>query len=232
MSSSRYKNARCGVYRILNRSTGDCYIGSSKQIEFRWEQHCSLLRRGKHTNERLQRSWDKYGSAAFVFEVVLEVGLDRLLAAEQEQLNSERPAYNLNPVAGHAVLPLGYRHSDEAKAKMRQAKLGSKASDKTRAKMSHAHVGHVNSPEHRDRIRQAKLGHDVSVEVREKLRQSMIAQHLSGSRALTTAPLSADTKRKISEAMKGRGLGVKQPPDLVAKRWETRRHNQAMAVMS
>ena len=60
----------CGVYEIFNSVTGMVYIGSSKDISYRFSRHRKDLLRGSHHNQYLQRSWDKHGESGFVFRVV------------------------------------------------------------------------------------------------------------------------------------------------------------------
>lgn len=59
-----------GVYRILNKNNGKCYIGCSIDIKRRWTQHLKLLRRGNHHNDHLQKSWNMYGRESFIFEII------------------------------------------------------------------------------------------------------------------------------------------------------------------
>ena len=41
-----------GIYMIHNCLTGECYIGSAKDIAARWEGHRAALKRGKHHIDR------------------------------------------------------------------------------------------------------------------------------------------------------------------------------------
>lgn len=59
-----------GIYRIVCKTTGIFYIGSSICIEKRWNLHRSDLRRGRHKNPGLQAAWVKFGETAFAFEIV------------------------------------------------------------------------------------------------------------------------------------------------------------------
>jgi len=81
-----------GIYRIRNLKTEDCYYGSSKEIEKRWERHLRGLRKNSHENIILQRAWNKYGEESFIFEVIHECDKEKLLENEQVYLNTK---YNI-----------------------------------------------------------------------------------------------------------------------------------------
>lgn len=59
-----------GIYCIENTVNSKKYIGLSRNIEHRWNEHRSKLRRGKHANIYLQRAWENYGEDAFKFYVI------------------------------------------------------------------------------------------------------------------------------------------------------------------
>lgn len=60
-----------GIYSITNTITGEMYIGQTiRDFEVRWNQHKKTLNGNYHDNEHLQRSWNKYGEAAFEFKVI------------------------------------------------------------------------------------------------------------------------------------------------------------------
>ena len=114
-----------GIYIIINTIANTVYVGQSKDVNKRQPDHKSKLRNKTHCNIHLQRAYDKYGSEAFVFEVLEEVELDtkKLSEAEQFWMDSMRymgiKLYNQAPSAGSN---LGYRHSEETKRKMSKAK--------------------------------------------------------------------------------------------------------------
>lgn len=58
-----------GIYKILNKTNGKFYIGSSINIPKRWWEHKKRLRLGIHQNIHLQRAWNEYGEESFVFEI-------------------------------------------------------------------------------------------------------------------------------------------------------------------
>ena len=68
----------CGIYEIYNKVNNKRYIGRSIDIKYRWRQHKTQLRHGKHKNRHLQKAWDKYGEDNFVFNVIEECDRDSL----------------------------------------------------------------------------------------------------------------------------------------------------------
>jgi GIY-YIG catalytic domain len=101
-----------GIYLITNTATGSVYVGQSRHIGLRWGHHRHCLAHGTHNNTHLQRAWDKYGSAAFVFSIAVDLSSIRVadlaaaLAAEEARVFALFSSnYNiLKPgVEGHIV---------------------------------------------------------------------------------------------------------------------------------
>lgn len=60
-----------GIYKIQNKITKDCYVGSTKTSFFkRWYNHRLYLNKNKHHCQHLQNSWNKHGAANFSFEIL------------------------------------------------------------------------------------------------------------------------------------------------------------------
>lgn len=59
-----------GIYRITNILTGMSYVGQSKDIERRWEQHDTMLCQGKHHSKKLQQAFNMYGPNVFIKTVL------------------------------------------------------------------------------------------------------------------------------------------------------------------
>ena len=81
---------RAGIYRIVCKVDGRCYVGSAVDLLERRTQHWRALRQGKHHNKYLQRAWRRYREINFDFEVLELVRPSRLLAAEQSWLDRTR----------------------------------------------------------------------------------------------------------------------------------------------
>lgn len=106
-----------GIYQILNRDTGKCYIGSAVNIRKRWTVHKTHLRKGDHHSRKLQNSWNKHGEASFELVVLQQCAVEGLLHVEQMYLDALHPQYNMAPTAGSGQ---GVKLSAEVKAAIAQ----------------------------------------------------------------------------------------------------------------
>ena len=92
---------KSGVYKITNTTNGKFYIGSSKDIEQRFDEHKRKLKNNNHVNPILQNSWNYYGEDKFTFEVLEEC--ENCAEREQYYLDTFQPykgtGYNINPMA-------------------------------------------------------------------------------------------------------------------------------------
>jgi group I intron endonuclease len=78
-----------GVYRITHIDSGRYYVGSSKRLQVRLNQHRTQLEAGTHHCAHLQRAWDKYGADSFAFSVLINAKTwDDALDFEQEELDA------------------------------------------------------------------------------------------------------------------------------------------------
>jgi group I intron endonuclease len=117
-----------GIYQIKNLVNGKVYVGSAVNIAHRWHYHKSTLCLGKHDNEYLQHSWDKYEESNFCFEILEECPAEKLILFEQKWMDSlcshdRRFGYNICAVAGSS---LGTKQSEETKRKNSLSRRGEK----------------------------------------------------------------------------------------------------------
>lgn len=89
-------NQRCGIYIIFNLVNGKRYIGSSKNLYNRINQHYQDLRNGKHHNTHLQASWNKYGEESFTASVLEYCNESDQYLREQYYIDIIQPEYNQN----------------------------------------------------------------------------------------------------------------------------------------
>lgn len=142
-----YKYDVCGIYKIVNRATGECYVGQSQHAKKRIKEHFRLLRHGKHTNPRLQNAYNKYGYDSFYGEIEIE-------CEHPDQLDDLENAF----LVGDAWFeePTVYNIADFAKAPMR----GKHHSDETREKIKlgrRASTFDYQSPEYRKTLSDAQM---------------------------------------------------------------------------
>jgi group I intron endonuclease len=142
-----YKIDVCGIYKIVNKVTGQCYVGQSQRVKKRLKEHFRLLRWDKHTNPHLQNAYNKYGAEAFYGAIEIECpNLDELDQLENEFLRGtawfdEPTVYN---IADFAKAPMrGKSHSEEARERIR---LGRRAS-----------TFDYRSPEYRETLSRAQM---------------------------------------------------------------------------
>ena len=178
----------CGVYQITNTTTGDYYVGSSSNIQKRWNRHKRELREGAHANIILRRAWNKYGEDAFVFETILLCDVENKLYFEQVLLDNLKPVYN---IAKDAMAPMqGLLVSEETRRKIGEARLGHVVTEETRLKISEAQIGNTNG-----------LGYKHTDEARAKMSEAM-----KGNTSCLGRTQTEEHKRKNSEAQKGKHM--------------------------
>jgi group I intron endonuclease len=72
-----------GIYKIKNKTNATCYIGQSKNIFRRWNDHTNLLLSGKHPNLKLQGDFALSDLQNFEFEI-LETCKDKFLLQKEK----------------------------------------------------------------------------------------------------------------------------------------------------
>ena len=214
-----------GIYKITNLVNGKVYVGQSIDIEKRWMEH-------KYSHTRLSligRALHKYGIDSFSFEVVCECDKSELNDKEQEYIakyDCMHPnGYNLKSGGGQCVvyseeskrkmsesqkLHTGWHHTEETKKKIGDAHRGRKRPVESVEKMRKALTGRHLSPEHVEKLRIAGTGRKQTPESIEKTRRALLGRK--------HGPLSEETKKKLSEALRGTKMGDSNP----AKRPEVR----------
>lgn len=173
-----------GIYEVLNAVNGKRYVGSSINLAQRWRRHRKSLRKGDHHSLKLQRAWNKYGEAAFLFQVIEYVeDKEKLIEREQNYIDGLCPQYNIMALAGSN---LGHKFSIESRNRLSTARKGRKMPPFTE--------------EHKLNISKAKKGTKASDETKRKMSELR--------RGKKRWPCSEETKKRIGAAQ----LGVKRTP--------------------
>ena len=179
-----------GIYMIRNKTTGKIYIGQSVNIYSRFKSHKNYLRAGKHHNEYLQNSWNKYGEEDFEFLILEETMKETLYQREHFYMKSFNSCFSEN---GFNIETL----TGEENRKIIHPETGKK--------ISAANKGHETSEETRKKISLSKIGNPSrtgmknSPESRKKLSESAM-----GNQRWLGRKHSEETKRKMSELAKGK----------------------------
>lgn len=180
-----------GIYKIKNDINGKCYIGSSVDIKKRFYQHISALKKGKHFNGILQKSWDKNGGDSFSFEIIELCEREQLLRREKYWLDRYK-SYDRNFGYNIHIEPnsnLGLKFSDDHRRKISESRRGPK----------NVLYGKKLSEEHKNRISAALKGRTFTPEHLKKNSESQKGEknHMFGKH------LSDETKKKLSSSIKG-----------------------------
>jgi group I intron endonuclease len=147
-----YKTDVCGLYKIVNKATGSCYVGQSQRCRKRIKEHFRLLRWNKHTNPHLQNAYNKHGADNFFGEIEVEVSnLDELDQLENAFLAGlawfEEP--NVYNIADFAKAPMrGKTHSEDVRQRIclgRRASTFNYRSKEYRETLSKAQMARIHS---------------------------------------------------------------------------------------
>jgi group I intron endonuclease len=110
-----------GVYRIINRVNGKCYVGSASCVRGRWTRHKSALKQGKLSNAAFQEDFDKYGASAYECEL-LELCDKTALREREDFWIKELSAFGPDGLNGNRGR-FGRTLSPEARQRIREAQL-------------------------------------------------------------------------------------------------------------
>lgn len=162
---------KSGIYAITNNVNGRIYIGQSKNIPKRWNNHTSTLNRGVGDNVLLQNDWTFLGSSCFTF-VILECCETHLLEEREcfyiSLYKEQVPLYNFTDGGKGSN---GYKHTDEAKTRMAESRVGEK----------NFRFGQELTEEHKQRISAAKKG-KKKAPFTEEHRRHMSEAHMGKKR--------------------------------------------------
>ena len=90
----------CGIYKITNQETGECYIGQAVDVRRRWMDHCKAgLGIDTPKGNQLYAAMLEYGLDSFSFELLLECEPNQLNEKEKyfiKLYNSDAIGYNIS----------------------------------------------------------------------------------------------------------------------------------------
>lgn len=117
---------KIGIYPWINKINGSTYIGSSVNISVTMYTYYSLRCLAK-SNRPIDRALLKYGFSNFTLEILEYSDKDNVLKREQYYMDLVKPQYNIVEIAGST---LGYKHTPESLAKMRDFVLSGEVRDR------------------------------------------------------------------------------------------------------
>lgn len=181
---------KSGIYKITNIINGKVYIGQAKNLNTRFSNHLYRIKRKEHHNEYLQRAFDKYGEANFIYEIVEEISDLSILDSREKYwidhyggINS-KDTYNLKD-------PLLNEHNDYVKSKLSKAtsgennpNYGNKWTDEQKESVSKSRmgisledrIGKEKSDLAKEKMRKSQTGRIHPEEVKEKIRQANVGE--------------------------------------------------------
>jgi len=90
----------CGVYKLTNKSTGDFYIGSSRDLTRRKNIHLNAIKARTHRNKTIREDSLLFNETNFEFEVLEYCKNYELKDREYHYIFELNPKYNKNFPSG------------------------------------------------------------------------------------------------------------------------------------
>jgi group I intron endonuclease len=147
LTSMGKEGLKGGIYVWINKTNGNTYVGSSIDLRSRLSDYFGLER----LHGIIGRALLKYGLVSFILILVFVPNATRemVLSLEQSVLDNYTCVYYILQTAGSLA---GFKHTEEAKAKVSAARKGKSHSDETKAKISAAKKGKNLSDGHKAKI--------------------------------------------------------------------------------
>jgi group I intron endonuclease len=155
-------NDKAGVYMFKNLVNKKRYVGSSVNIRRRMHEYFNINYLERKKCMPICRALLKYGYSKFSLEILEYCQPSEVISREQYFIDFLQPEYNILKTAGSS---LGYKHDEEARAKMSTSKKGQNhpmfgkiRSEETRAQISAALKGKIQSEEDKAKKSASMMG--------------------------------------------------------------------------
>lgn len=182
------------IYCATCLPTGKLYFGQTKKtVEHRWREHINEAVREDY---KFHRAIRKYGEENFLVEVVIEI-----MSSNKEELKAKLDYIERRLIKRFDTRRNGYNSTDGG-----DGCYGLTITEETREKLRLSHLGKPVLESTRKKIGKAHRGMKRSKETCERIRLS----HLGEKNPLYGKKHSEETRRKISESMKGKRNHLKR----------------------
>lgn len=147
---SEFLKGKSGIYCFLNKTNGNCYIGSSVNLRRRivWEYYAN---KNSGSSMVIVKAIEKYGLENFELLILEFCEKNELISREDYFIQLYNPTYNILKKAGSL---LGYKHNPESLNKMSESQKG----------VNHYFYGKTHTEETRARMIEANKD-SIAVEV-------------------------------------------------------------------
>lgn len=154
-----------GIYKIVNKINGKYYLGSSKNVYRRLNEHIIYLIGNYHYNRHLQNAWNVYGEDNFCFIILNQVNSNLLFDAEQSYLNeiNKEESYNESFIANRPEMNV------DTRLKISRSHKGKTLSDETKERLRKKRIGYKFPPEFGKKVSDRLKGKSRSIELKNKL---------------------------------------------------------------
>lgn len=204
---------------IRNKINNKKYIGQAKDVDRRWRLHINELRKNTHYNKYLQRAWNKYGEDNFEFIILCECKEEELSKKEIyyiAQFDTFKNGYNLT-IGGEGTRgykftdeQLRYRQTEEFRKTMTEIIRKRSSNPEYREKMSKTLKEKYSNPEYREKM--CKILEEIRNRPEYRAKRSELSR--GKNNPMYGKKHSEETRKKISEAHKGRKLSEEQKAKL------------------
>ena len=183
-----------GIYKITNTINNKCYIGKS---EYKKKKRLNEHKLGRHSNEHLQRSIQKYGIENFTFEILEECSKEMCGQRERywiEYYKSYEPEFGYNKTMGNEY-EFGIQFNEETHKKLSKSMTGRKDSEYTKNLKRLGRLGKHHTEESRKTMGVLHRKENLSQETLQKMSDAHKKENLSN-----------ETRQKMSKTQKERYL--------------------------
>ena len=208
-----------GIYKLTNRENGKIYIGQSKHLKRRLNEHrrCEKSDDKKGSQSVVRRAIKKYSFDAFDFEILLYCQEGEYMDMMETKLIQ---SYDCLAPKGYNVRDGGNKifMSEEGRKRVSKANSGRLVSEETRLKLSESGKEHyLNNPRNEEwnkKLSVALMGKKKSDETKNKMsehRKEFIKNNPDSCKNFLGKQHSEETKQKMRDShMKRKELKLQQ----------------------